>query len=268
MTQQKELHLDTSLLLPVIHLRRSSAAFPVHAHGCYVLGWVSGGTSAMLCANMRHELGSGSALFIAPGTVHGCAGVHALDYYTVHVPVSVMAALSRASGHCGQLPRAASPTLERRPARFLEQILTSGFSEEKLLENLAGFLSRFWPGSPYTDTEPERAAMTGEIQRILEQEYAGPVSNAWLAKRLDVSESTLLRRFTADTGMTPHAYLMNLRVDRARDLLQAGLAPAQTALQTGFCDQSHFSNVFRRYIGVSPGAYAASVRHGSGHSNA
>ncbi|MBD5558892.1 MAG: helix-turn-helix transcriptional regulator [Clostridia bacterium] len=53
-------------------------------------------------------------------------------------------------------------------------------------------------------------------------------------------------------------------MDRARDLLQAELAPAHTALRTGFCDQSHFSNVFRRYIGVSPGTYAASVRHSIG----
>lgn len=50
------------------------------------------------------------------------------------------------------------------------------------------------------------------------------------------------------------------RVDRARHLLERGLSPAETALAAGFSDQSHFTNYFTAYTGLTPGAYRALFR--------
>ena len=70
-----------------------------------------------------------------------------------------------------------------------------------------------------------------------------------------LSKSTLLRAFTKSKGVTPYSYLQNIRIGEAKKLLEQGLTPVEAALQTGFSDQSHFTNYFNRYIGLAPGVY-------------
>ena len=70
-----------------------------------------------------------------------------------------------------------------------------------------------------------------------------------------LSKSTLLRAFTKSKGVTPYSYLQNIRIGEAKKLLEQGLPPVEEALQTGFSDQSHFTNYFNRYIGLAPGVY-------------
>ena len=70
-----------------------------------------------------------------------------------------------------------------------------------------------------------------------------------------LSKSTLLRAFTKSKGVTPCSYLQNIRIGEAKKLLEQGLPPVEAALQTGFSDQSHFTNYFNRYIGLAPGVY-------------
>jgi AraC-like DNA-binding protein len=70
-----------------------------------------------------------------------------------------------------------------------------------------------------------------------------------------MSPFALLRAFRAETGLPPHAYLNQLRVRLARQLLDAGLPPAQVAVDAGFADQPHLTRHFKRAVGVPPAAY-------------
>ena len=82
---------------------------------------------------------------------------------------------------------------------------------------------------------------------------------AELAAVAGLSRFELVRCFRSGTGLTPHAYQVNLRIGRARELLAAGMAPAQVAAQCGFCDQPHLTRAFRRLVGVTPARYARAV---------
>ena len=70
-----------------------------------------------------------------------------------------------------------------------------------------------------------------------------------------MSKSTLLRAFAKSKGVTPYSYLENIRIGKAKKLLEQGVPPIEAALQTGFSDQSHFTNYFNRFIGLAPGIY-------------
>ena len=72
----------------------------------------------------------------------------------------------------------------------------------------------------------------------------------------------LIRRFRAAHGVPPHAYLVQIRLLRARRLLAAGERPAAVAAACGFADQSHLGRWFRRAYGLAPGAYRALCRTG------
>ena len=70
-----------------------------------------------------------------------------------------------------------------------------------------------------------------------------------------LSKSTLLRAFTKSKGVTPYRYLETIRINEAKKLLAEGMTPVEAAIETGFSDQSHFSNYFNQFIGLTPGIY-------------
>jgi transcriptional regulator GlxA family with amidase domain len=93
------------------------------------------------------------------------------------------------------------------------------------------------------------------VRDLLPQRLADPPSLAELAAMTGLSQFALLRAFRGETGMPPHAYLNQLRVRRARQLLDRGLAPADVAAETGFADQAHLTRHFKRVVGVPPASY-------------
>ncbi|HJC25517.1 MAG TPA: AraC family transcriptional regulator [Candidatus Eisenbergiella merdavium] len=84
-----------------------------------------------------------------------------------------------------------------------------------------------------------------------------------LAGQLHVSESTLSKRFRAETGMTPGAYLNRLVLDKACQLLLSEEESiAAVAERLGFSDQFYFTKYFRRQMNMTPSAYRKLMRRG------
>lgn len=74
-----------------------------------------------------------------------------------------------------------------------------------------------------------------------------------LAALAQMSPYHFLRLFKQSMGVTPHQYILQRRIERAKCLLQHGeLSIAEVAASVGFCDQSHFTRYFKRVVGVTP----------------
>ena len=79
-----------------------------------------------------------------------------------------------------------------------------------------------------------------------------------LAIECGLSTRHFARAFRLSTGMPPHRWLVRLRVERAKELLQTrALALIDVAMFSGFADQSHLTRVFKAVVGVTPGAWRA-----------
>jgi AraC-like DNA-binding protein len=76
-----------------------------------------------------------------------------------------------------------------------------------------------------------------------------------LARVAGLSRSHFIRAFRKETGLTPHAYLIDQRFRAASRLLGCGESPSDVALACGFFDQSHLNRVFKARMGVTPGIY-------------
>ncbi len=81
-----------------------------------------------------------------------------------------------------------------------------------------------------------------------------------LAEVAHLHRNHLVNLFKKATGMTPMAYLQHYRVERARDLLRAGIKVAEGAGRVGFPDPFHFSRLFKRVTGISPKGFQESLR--------
>ena len=76
-----------------------------------------------------------------------------------------------------------------------------------------------------------------------------------LARVANLSPYHLLRVFREETGLPPHAYQTQIRIDQAKQLLRRDFTISETAQVTGFFDQAHFSKQFKRYVGITPGRF-------------
>jgi AraC family transcriptional regulator len=96
---------------------------------------------------------------------------------------------------------------------------------------------------------------------FLSAHLSGDPSVAELARECGLSSGYFSRAFRQTMGVTPHQWLIRKRVERARQLLLGnGLGLADIALVCGFVDQSHFTRVFARLQGESPGKWRQTHR--------
>lgn len=90
---------------------------------------------------------------------------------------------------------------------------------------------------------------------MMDDDPTAPWSLAQLADAASLSRYQLVRQLAQATGLTPHAYLLQRRLQLARHLMGAGTPLADVAAASGFADQSHLTRLFTRSFGITPGAY-------------
>jgi AraC-like DNA-binding protein len=86
---------------------------------------------------------------------------------------------------------------------------------------------------------------------------AEPLTLDELAAHARLDKFHLCRAFREQVGMPPHAYLTQLRILHAKELLAAGAKPRDIAPQIGLYDQSQLNRHFRRIVGMTPGEFSA-----------
>jgi transcriptional regulator GlxA family with amidase domain len=95
-----------------------------------------------------------------------------------------------------------------------------------------------------------------QLQRVIgtiQDNIAEPVSVAMLSSLAGLSRSHFSQAFRVSVGHSPHAHIVWLRIERAMALMvETDLPLSEIALLTGFSDQAHFSNKFRRTAGITP----------------
>lgn len=83
----------------------------------------------------------------------------------------------------------------------------------------------------------------------------------YYAQKSFVSKYHFIRKFKEIAGLTPHKFQIQSRIRKSQHLLLMGKSVADTAILTGFYDQSHFDKYFRKIVGISPTEYISSVRN-------
>jgi AraC family transcriptional regulator len=106
------------------------------------------------------------------------------------------------------------------------------------------------------------------VLRYIDEKLEERVDVRELASQVHMSPFHFARRFKRAVGLPPHAYITELRMVRARNLLSGTELPlVEVATRVGYRTQAHFTGVFRKHVGTTPRAYRVNskqVRPGEG----
>ena len=109
--------------------------------------------------------------------------------------------------------------------------------------------------------QPEDIAKFQRIKDLIEHNLDKPLSHRQIAKEVGINEFKLKRGFKELFGSTVYGYLLEKRMHKAKNLLETGTnTVSDVAWDIGYTNVSHFIAVFRKYHGVTPGKFLASVR--------
>ena len=262
-----------SVPVEAMHAHFTSHVYHRHSHESYSFGVTETGAQAFTCRNGRHVSGRGMVMAFNPDDPHdGHAAVDdGFTYRMVHIWPEFFASLTGSP-----LPLFRTPVIEdpamAASVRRLHQALTVGAGELERYERLAAtarLLVRHASGREPARRGADRL-VAARIRELIRDSVVDPGASAAgvgageltaddLAAAAGCSRYAAYRAFRQAYGLSPSDYQRQLRVQTARRLLSAGAAPAQVAADAGFADQAHLTRWFRRYYGITPGAYRAAA---------
>lgn len=235
-----------------------------HAHATYTLALIESGVEEFEHGRSLLRAGSGQVALLDPEVAHsGHAGVpEGWRYLVLYPAVDVVREVAAELGVAGTPHFPDTVVDDPAVARLLRTVHASAARGDALAASsalrtaLAGILRRH--ASPAARTSRGASPPAGAARALLHDRLTDPPTLEELAEAVGSGPFALLRAFRSAYGLPPHAYLTNLRVQRAREMLDAGLRPAEVAARTGFSDQPHLTRHFKRIVGVPPGAYLLS----------
>ena len=255
--------------LPFIEAREvhdgRKVCYARHFHETFSIGVITGGRSTYLNQAARRQVGAGAVVVMNPGDVHACNPIddQPWSYRMLYVDTRWLASLQHEVGlnaNQGYHPFASSlttsPGLYAAFNRFYD-VLTAHEAESLRKHSAAvtffGQLQQCLnPSAP-----PPRQALP-RIERaadFISDNCTRPLKLDDICQVAELSASYLIRAFKKRYGMTPHAYLVNRRVQFARAQLKRGHRIADVAHEAGFADQAHFQRAFKQLLAATPGQY-------------
>lgn len=268
--------------------------FPRHSHEAYTIGVGLLGSGSIWYRGASHVRVPGDIVVIPPGALH-TGGIaprsEVLSYFGLHIPVSLFERCAEVEGVVGA-PELPAPVMrDERIARVLlalnRLLLASpaapgihdepsvdaamaGVRPQEALTLAIAAVVRHHRGRTSNKAVHDDPAIVRVARDVMRSCYADAAMTSLdsLAARVGVTSFHLIRTFTRATGTSPHQYLLQVRVERARALLESGASPALAAALVGFVDQSHLTAHFKRYMGTTPGHYRRCIALGAGSARA
>lgn len=246
----------------VFHAHIVDWAYPRHCHDTWAVLIVDDGAIRYDLDTRRCDAAGQGVTILPPGVVHdgrpapGVRGFRKREFYLKpgFLPDRLVgAAVDNTSIQDVRL-RTAIARLHACLAEGGESL--DGEARLALIaERIMAHLDAALPPAP----KPE-ARVACQLRELLDEHIVDSVGLGRAAALLDRSAAYLVRSFTSQFGISPHAYVIGRRIDAARRHLLRGGAPAEVATAVGFYDQAHFTRHFKRHTAVAPARYAASHR--------
>ncbi|GAB2644456.1 AraC family transcriptional regulator [Vibrio panuliri] len=258
-----------STLLPWVELRiadNSHACYDAHSHDEFSFGIIDSGQACYTNQKRSNQISQGDIVTINPGDIHACNPERRLNqaaawsYRMLFVDSREMAKYQRevSSKHAfDYTPFDSDYQRSTRMTQQFEALFHCLSFENCPLAAQTQFLQFvalcFAQSSNHS---PSQASPNlKRVREMLLDDIATSHQLEHLAEEVGLSRYQLVRNFKQQYGLPPHAYLINEKIKRAKNLLKTGNTISEVAHQLGFADQAHFQRQFKRKLSVTPKYY-------------
>ncbi|MCP3145177.1 AraC family transcriptional regulator [Pyxidicoccus xibeiensis] len=257
--------------LPFIEAREvhdgRKVCYAKHFHETFSIGVITGGQSTYLNQTARRRVGPGAVVVMNPGDVHACNPIEdqPWSYRMLYVDTRWLASLQHELGldaNQGYHPFARILTTE--PGLYaafnqLYDVLTAPDAEPLQQQSaaVAFFTQTQQHLNPSASPLRQANARLERAADFISDNCTRPLKLEDVCQAAELSASYLIRAFKKRYGMTPHAYLVNQRIQFARAQLRRGHGIAEVAHEAGFADQAHLQRAFKQLLAATPGQYQA-----------
>lgn len=264
---KNKLHKLTRLYgIEFFEANETRETYAKHAHSEFAIGSILQGVGGYWCRGTHHVLPHSSLTLMNPEEPHtGYTVTGILKYKMLYVPEKAVYKLLNVGALRGFAE--ISPTDQGHETGMALLELASLFSQSsagvpgtamRADEVLIGLLARVFqrygrqelrrPGR-----EPQAVRQIAElITTRVDHGHMDDLSIADLAKVVGLNPHYMIQSFSKACGISPHAYLLNRKIHRSKEMIAGGMCPLDVALELGFYDQSHFIRVFRKVLGITP----------------
>ncbi|NYH17913.1 AraC family transcriptional regulator [Paraburkholderia bryophila] len=255
--------------LPFIEARSiddgRAVCYAKHSHETFSIGAVTGGRSVYVNRHASEWIGAGAVVMMNPDDAHACNPVadERWSYCMLHVDVTWLTSLQHELGFSeNHAFRAFSQTMTTDLKLFddlnrLHAILVDSEAEILQKESAAVvFFSEVQQKlNPASLPDHDASRQLSRAAEFIAENCTHALTLDDVCKAAELSPSHLIRAFKQRYGMTPHAYLINRRIQYSRAQLRRGRLIADVALDAGFADQAHLQRTFKRLVAATPGQY-------------
>lgn len=238
-----------------------AVCYAKHSHDTFSLGAIIGGTSTYQNKDFSTTIEAGTLVLMNPEDVHACNSIkdQPWSYRMLYVDTCWLAA--RQASPAGEYrPYSAvmslDPDLYHSFNRFFIELLDDEIDcvvKRCSADAFFRYFDRHIQGS--SEASKPGPSRLSKAAALITENFKEPLPLARLCQVADLSSSHFIREFKAHFGLTPHAYLVNRRIQFARAQLKAGRAIADVAVDAGFADQAHLQRAFKKHLAATPGHY-------------
>ncbi len=238
-----------------------------HAHAVFSIGAVTAGQSWYLHEDQRLRIAQGTVVLMNPGAVHACNPIEdqPWSYVMFYVDDAWFGEVQEAcEGRGDSRFRPLAPVLSQASGLFRD--LTGLYADllspdlDLLAKHEAALRFFIQVQRTLGGATPRPARPSPRVERAaayIDAHYRSSLTLADICQAANLSEGYLIRAFEQRFHLTPHAYLVNRRIQHVQARLRKGAAIADCAQEAGFADQAHLQRAFKRHLAVTPGQYRA-----------
>jgi AraC-like DNA-binding protein len=231
-----------------------------HSHNEVSLGYIESGKTTITVLNQKYQLLPGDSVLIPSETVHICIpeDVSHFRFQMIYFDKSWWKRnFTIPSESFKTLAIPLPGDLKSLIFQISEKSLDVKTMEEELIHSINKVIEKY---------ELQNTAINPwetEIDRIHHQIRQMPqitMSIEQMAEQAGINKYSFIRRYAGRYGLTPHADIINMRIQRSILLFETDMDLTTIALECGFSDQSHFINQFKLYSGLRPQEYRQALK--------
>ncbi len=228
--------------------------FKPHFHNSYSIGLITEGEHKLHLRDDRKLIKSGEIKIINPNELHFVDSSSSWSYLNLMVEKDDVyeVAESMFLKEIKNNIKFKNCINEKEAIELFIKLFNS--KDEKIVfeENFIEFIEFLLNNYSSFESNPKNFGSIKYAIDFIHSFFLEDISLEDIAKSINLSKYHTIKLFKKYTNLTPHQYILRLRIEEARKLLKKDIPLSQIALQCGFSDQSHFIKEFKKVYGFTP----------------